>query len=201
MKKSMIALAISVMFMCICSGCGKDAPPQGDWGAVPPNITNDLAKKSVGQFSTQDLYGYKVTEKVFSQNELTLVNVWVTWSDTCVQGLPALGELAKQYEGDSIAVVGILSNAVDIQTNEPQEEIINTGKEIMQKAEASYAVWIPDTGLRQGLLQDVTGMPTTFLVNREGKIVRKVFGTRSMEDWSVVVEENRGDKDTEKEKN
>lgn len=49
-------------------------------------------------FTGQDLAGNSVSESVFSESKLTMVNVWATYCNPCLSEMPGLGELAGEYE-------------------------------------------------------------------------------------------------------
>lgn len=45
---------------------------------------NPLAGKYIEKFSADDLQGNKVTNEIFKENELTVVNIWGTFCKPCI---------------------------------------------------------------------------------------------------------------------
>jgi cytochrome c biogenesis protein CcmG/thiol:disulfide interchange protein DsbE len=107
---------------------------------------------------------------------VTLVNIWATWCQPCRIEMPAMQKLY-----DSLAPHGFRIAAVSIDEG-PAEDVRAFGQ---------------DLGLTFDLLQDrstkvqqiyqTTGVPESFLLNREGVIVKRVIGAH---DWNSPV--NRG---------
>ena len=61
----------------------------------PQETSNAGDSTNVGKFETKGVDGKDYTEKVFSDYDLTLVNVFTTWCSPCVNEIP---ELEKLYE-------------------------------------------------------------------------------------------------------
>ena len=104
---------------------------------------------------------------------VTLVNVWATWCLPCRVEMPAMEALYR-----STAPLGFRIAAVSIDEG-PPEDVQAFGQEL---------------GLSFDLLQDrstkvqeifqTTGVPESFLLNRDGIIVKRVIGAH---DWSSPV--------------
>ena len=105
-KRVLAALTASLLSLSLLAACGgqdsaADASTQPDAGQAQTDQTDqtDQPSKStvttVGEFTTQDLDGNTVTQDIFKEHKLTLVNAMGTWCSPCVQELP---ELQKLYE-------------------------------------------------------------------------------------------------------
>ena len=107
------------------------------------------------------------------RGEVTLVNVWATWCEPCRIEMPSMERLYS-----SLAPHGLKIAAVSIDEG-PPEDVRAFGQ---------------DLGLTFDLLQDrstkvqqiyqTTGVPESFLLNREGVIVKRVIGAH---DWNSPV--------------
>lgn len=53
------------------------------------------------------LDGNKADSSLFAENKLTLVNVWNVGCTPCVQEIPILDQLNKEYEGKGVAIKGL----------------------------------------------------------------------------------------------
>ena len=105
-KRVLAALTASLLSLSLLAACGgqdsaADASTQPDASQAQTEQTDqtDQTSKStvttVGEFTTQDLDGNTVTQDIFKEHKLTLVNAMGTWCSPCVQELP---ELQKLYE-------------------------------------------------------------------------------------------------------
>lgn len=72
---------------------------------------------AVNVFSTTDLEGNTVTNDIFSQADLTVVNFWGTFCNPCINEMP---ELAKWNEEmpDNVQMLGTI---VDVETVDSDE--------------------------------------------------------------------------------
>jgi cytochrome c biogenesis protein CcmG, thiol:disulfide interchange protein DsbE len=138
----------------------------------------DIEQVEVGavapDFHVVDLTtGDSISLKERYRGSVTLVNIWATWCIPCRVEMPAM---EKMYQ--SLAPLGFKIAAVSIDEGNP-DDVRAFGK---------------DLGITFDLLQDrstaiqqsyqTTGVPESFLLNREGVIVKRVIGAH---DWSSEV--------------
>ena len=114
-------------------------------------------------FSAQTLDGDTVTEAVFGQHELTMVNVWASWCPPC-RG--ELGELGALY-GRLPENVGFLSVTVDDRGD------LEDAKALLEKAGCAFPCLDGQgsAGLMSGFLNRVQAIPTTLFFDRSGNQV------------------------------
>ena len=93
-----------------------------------------------------------------------LLNVWATWCHPCREEIPALQKLQEARPG--VAVVGV---SID---DPGQEEEIRT---FLRGFGARYAVWL-DPEQRVSSTFATVGVPTTFLIGRDGTLLWKHVG-------------------------
>ena len=108
-----------------------------------------------------------------------LVNAWATWCGPCVQEMPGFQRVLDDYGDQGFRVLGMSADEGD------PEAVVAFVKELG----VSYPVTMgPQPAL--GLLGlQVLGLPTSFLLDREGRVVRKVEGVFDEEDLRKAVEE------------
>ena len=97
---------------------------------------------NVGAFETTDIDGNAYTEKVFSDYDLTLVNVFTTWCSPCVKEIPELQELYKEMKDKGVGVAGVVLDTTDEKGNQDEEAVKKAG--ILQEKQSKISV--PDTG-------------------------------------------------------
>ena len=104
---------------------------------------------------------------------VTLVNVWATWCVPCRVEMPAMEKLYQ-----SLAPRGFRIAAVSIDEGSP-EDVQAFGRELG----LSFDI-LQDRTTKVQQIYQTTGVPESFLLNREGVIVKRVIGAH---DWSSVV--------------
>ena len=99
-----------------------------------------------------------------------------------------LKELSEKYEKEGVQVVGLITDVLnsDGSFNDAQ---IETAKEIVSKTGADYTHILPTEDLYHILVQ-VSAVPTTFFVDKEGNLVGSAYaGARDLNTWSQIVDE------------
>jgi thiol-disulfide isomerase/thioredoxin len=104
---------------------------------------------------------------------VTLVNVWATWCIPCRVEMPAM---EKVYQ--AMAPRGFRIAAVSIDEGSP-EDVQAFGRELGLSFDL-----LQDRSTKVQQIYQTTGVPESFLLNRQGKIVKRVIGAQ---DWNSKV--------------
>jgi len=126
-------------------------------------------KGSVLDVEVKDFDG-KTFNLMEVKGELILVNFWAVWCSPCKQEIPELIKLQSEYKNKGLTVVGISLDVGDAKKV----------KEFAEKEYMNYLVYIGDnrTVQRYGGLP---GIPASFLVDRQGDIKKRYFGSLNKE--------------------
>ena len=121
----------------------------------------------------QDLEGNEFSLRNF-ENKVLFINYWATWCNPCLAEMPSMAELYNQYkENDNIVFLYL--------SKEDTDTIIDyIPKDDSLGQLPIYKVVTDDD------LFSTRGIPTTFIVNRNGEIVIKDVGSAVWNDQSVV---------------
>lgn len=144
--------------------------------------------QNLDSFWTIDLQGKEVTQEIFSSHKLTLVNVWATFCPPCLQEMPALGELHREYANMGVQVIGIVT---DVYHTNQKIFMDNLGLayEIIRQTKADYAHLLPSQDLQDLRLKDVQVVPESFFVDSNGKIVGQTYlGAKSKSAWKSIID-------------
>jgi len=121
----------------------------------------------------QDLDGTQFSLRDF-QDKILFINYWATWCNPCLAEMPSMAELYNQYKDNNEIVFLYLSK-------EEAETIIDyIPKDESLKNLPIYKIITDDD------LFATSGIPTTFIVNRNGKILVKDVGSALWNDPSVI---------------
>jgi len=92
------------------------------------------------------------------RGEVVLVNFWASWCGPCRQEMPLLNELHEQYRDLGFTVLGV-----------NVEEDARKARELLEEAPVSFPVLF-DSDSVVSREYDVVAMPSTVLVDRNGKL-------------------------------
>ena len=128
-----------------------------------------------GQIST-------VTGEVIEADSLSgrviLVNAWATWCGPCVREMPAFQRVLDEYQDRGFLVIGISAD-------EGGPEVVRS---FIENLGISYPVTVGSQPPLSLLAAQVRGLPTSFLLGRDGRVIRRVEGVFSEEDLREALE-------------
>ena len=154
----------------------------------PQETSNAGDSTNVGKFETKGVDGKDYTEKVFSDYDLTLVNVFTTWCSPCVNEIPELEKLYEEMKEKGVGVVGVVLDTVGDDAKQNEDTVKKAGV-LKEKTKASYPFLVPDSTMMNGRLNGVSAFPETFFVDKEGNIVGETYsGSHTLDGWKEIVE-------------
>lgn len=179
-KLYLLICGILALSMLLFGGCAKlsELVP----GSKAKNSAPSKASESQVSFEATDLEGNKVTGEIFSQSKLTMVNVWATYCNPCLNEMPELGELAAEYEQEEFQIIGIVSDVV-----EGSDQALV--KSLVQETGADYPHLLLNESIYNALLTDVSAVPTTFFLDESGAILDTVVGAMEKSAWEEKIHE------------
>ncbi|WP_051540446.1 TlpA family protein disulfide reductase [Clostridium ihumii] len=149
----------------------------------PVSEQEKLSKYNKIEFNTKTIDGKKIDSSIFKENKLTMINIWATYCGPCIEEMPDIQKLYEEVEGEKINVIGIISDTPD----KDNEEV---AKSILSKKGVKFQNIIPDETIKNGILSDIQGVPTTIFVDNEGKVVGEVLvGANNKEDYKKAIED------------
>jgi cytochrome c biogenesis protein CcmG, thiol:disulfide interchange protein DsbE len=135
-------------------GCGEEGIPRGAVVGSP-----------APEYSATALDGESVS-LADHHGRLVLLNVWATWCPPCRDEIPALQELHERYVARGLDVVG-----VSIDGRGERDNI----RGFLDGFGVTYPIWL-DPGERVTSVFRTQGVPTTFLINRDGTLLWRHVG-------------------------
>lgn len=169
LKKVGIALILPVIIIFSMVGCTNNV---------------DENKSSIfKEMKATDINGNNVDSSIFSGKKLTLINIWNTGCKPCIDEIPILDKLNKEYEDKGVAIKGLLLTSGE---NSEVEE----AKKILEKAQSTYQQIIPSKDMLENeVLSYIDAFPSTYFVDENGDIVDKIDGSSDYEGWKARIEE------------
>ena len=131
-------------------------------------------------FKSNDLEGNEVSQEIFTNKKLTMINFWGTYCPPCIEEMPELGELGRSMP-EGAQLVGIVIDVGDKRTPEK-------ARQITQKAKADFPNLLVSREMAP-YLQTIAAVPTTIFVDAQGNVVGKpIVGSRSGKAYREEVE-------------
>jgi thiol-disulfide isomerase/thioredoxin len=156
---------VAPLFFCIFSVCASAQQPTIRFVRNPdPAPDFKVAGLDGKTFSLSDYHG-----------KIVLLNFWATWCGPCRAEVPDLVELQKRYK-DRLQVVGLVVDDDD------QVAI----KQFAAKYGINYPIAIASDEVRMQY-GGVPALPTSFLVDAEGRVVQKHEGLRDPMLYEVEI--------------
>ena len=94
-----------------------------------------------------------------------LLSFWASWCSPCRRELPQLSALHQEYKDKGLVIVGV------------NDEGRETARKYSNQAGLTFPT-LDDSGLKAHRLYRVRSIPTLFLIDKDGKVVRFMRGAR-----------------------
>jgi cytochrome c biogenesis protein CcmG, thiol:disulfide interchange protein DsbE len=119
------------------------------------------------------------------RGRVVLLNLWATWCTPCRWEMPSMERLHNELKADGLEVVAL---SVDAEPGK-LDALAHYGGDV--------AGFVEELGLTFEILRDpegavldrygVSGLPTSFLIDREGRVQRRIVGPAQWDDDEHVA--------------
>ena len=131
--------------------------------AVKSQASSDGEHPAAPDFSLTDIAGRKLALGNY-RGKVVLLDFWATWCGPCRFEIPAFVELQNRYGAQGLAVIGI-------SMDDGPDPVV----EFYRQFKMNYPVAVGNERLGE-LYGGILGLPTTFLIGRDGRIYAKHVG-------------------------
>jgi thiol-disulfide isomerase/thioredoxin len=182
MKKTILILAIVIAATIVVYVADKATHVHTSASMRPAMLK---AGEPAPDISVRDLNDKGVTLTDY-KGKVVLVNFWATWCDPCREEIPWLIEMQDKYGPKGFTVLGI---AMDEEGKPVVAPFVAKERYDVQgqKLPMNYPIVIGNEGVAEkfgGLL----GYPTSVLISKDGKQLKKITGIINEEEISKLVE-------------
>jgi len=157
-------ILVAILFIGLsATGCTA-APQQGPRQPAPDFNLKTLDGKSL-QLSAL-------------KGKVVLLDFWATWCPPCREEIPHFKELYDQYRGKGLEIIGV---ALD---DGGEKDVAPFAR----KNQINYPLSVTgaqELGQRYG---GIRGIPTTFLIDKQGRIAKKYIGGQSKEVFETEIQ-------------
>ncbi len=125
-----------------------------------------------GSFNLEGVGGKSFSLEDY-KGKFVLLNFWATWCAPCRKEMPAMSNLHNEFGGEGLEVVGVHVGPS-----------LAGVKKFLESVPVSFTILI-DKDMRLASW-GVRGLPTTYLINPEGKLVYQAVGERVWDSPEMV---------------
>lgn len=118
----------------------------------------------------------RVSLKPYRGEKVILLDFWATWCQPCLREMPHFEKLYKKYRKRGFLVIGV-------NYEEEKKDILH----FVRKLKVDYPIWKGTTAHTDAL--GIVGLPTTYLLDRRGQVVKR---------WSGFAEPKEVEKEVRK---
>lgn len=154
-KRSVIGLGIAVpIIMLLGYGLSRD----------PRAIDSPLPGRAAPDFALAQLEAADSISLSSLRGSVVVVNFWASWCIPCRDEHPVLLDATRKYEPKGVKFIGIAYN------DKPEDS-----KRWLEELGKAYPSLL-DPGARTAIDYGVTGVPETFILDKQGVVAFKKFG-------------------------
>ncbi len=124
-------------------------------------------------FVARDLEGRPVSLEEL-RGEVVLLNIWATWCPPCVEEMPSMQRLYEQLGPEGLRVVAVSIDAAPGSRDAAGRPGGNV-RAFVEQLGLTFDIWLDPAGDIQRVYR-TTGVPESFVVDRQGIIIKKVIG-------------------------
>ena len=133
------------------------------------------------QFTATDLQGRPVSLADL-RGQVVLLNIWATWCGPCRDEMPSMERLQRELGPQGLRIVAVSIDAA----NGGRDRSGNPGGNVAEFARQlglTFTIWHDPSGGVQRVYR-TTGVPESFVIDRNGVIQKKVIGATEWDSGS-----------------
>jgi peroxiredoxin len=166
LRLAAIVCVAAILGLIACS----PAPP------AKPLVRDEGKRQHAPNFALKDANG-KLVHLADYQGKVVLLDFWATWCSPCAVEIPWFTEFQRKYKDRGFEVLGVSMDDDGWKAITP----------FVQRRKINYRIVLGDdkTGDQYGGLE---ALPTTFVIDRSGRIASVHVGLASKKDFADAIE-------------
>ncbi|HEX8137308.1 MAG TPA: cytochrome c biogenesis protein/redoxin [Pyrinomonadaceae bacterium] len=148
-------------------------PNLESWIKVEPAPTNATAKPAPGNSAfaaAPDFTLAKLEGQPLRLSELkgrvVMLNFWATWCGPCRAEIPELNAMQREMRDQGLTIIGV-----------SWDDTVEGVREFQQEVPQEYTILMGGEEV-QSLFGGIPSLPTTYIIDRDGRIRQKIIGAR-----------------------
>lgn len=109
------------------------------------------------------------------RGKVVILNIWAVWCPPCRKEIPDFIKLQEKYRGEGLEIVGVSIDPIDGRAGGAPAVA-----PFVQSNNINYSVWMIDNAAALGSYPMGSGIPTTYILDRNGKVAQKYVGAQPL---------------------
>jgi thiol-disulfide isomerase/thioredoxin len=109
------------------------------------------------------------------RGKVVLLNFWATWCIPCREEIPVLNAMQQEFASTGLKIVGASLEDSSEGIQQYEQSVAKFGYEVVTGGSDAQKAF------------GGTPLPTTYLIDREGRIRQKIIGARDRAGWDAAV--------------
>ncbi len=136
---------------------------------------SDILRPVAPDFKLKDLNGNDFSLSQ-TKGKVVILDFWATWCPPCRMEVPHFKDLYQRYKGKGLVIIGVALDQGGAATVRP----------FVQTNEIDYPVLMADQ-IVVASYGGIRSIPTTFIIDRKGRIVEKIVGYRGKDFFESII--------------
>ena len=182
--QSRLIVALPALILLLAAGCAKkmprtdESPSPAKGGATVADVINVVKRpERAPNFSWKDSTG-KVIDFDSYRGKVTVVNFWATWCAPCKRELPDLVALSQEMADRNVRFIGV--------STDRGPNIIEDVRTFVVEHGIPYPNIVSNDDLEDAF-GNPRAIPTSYLIDAEGRIAQTLVGLRSKEFFAQAI--------------
>lgn len=165
------SITLSLTLLTSCTGTDTPANSADTTSTTSQNTSSASTTANTTQASTNTITfdamtveDEAITSDIFKDYKITMINIWATWCGPCLAEMPDLATLHGELpEGSNL--IGFVLDAGD------DESTKQSALDLLADMNITYKNIIPDKNIADYVNKNITGIPTSIFVDKDGNII------------------------------
>ena len=168
---TVIALGLLAAFG--ASSCNSNDPSSNPasasrpGGATPNRAAMTTLSQPILQAENRATSGAPIKLGDYS-GKILFVNLWATWCGPCRMETPELVKLNKEFRDRGVEMIGL--------STEDPDASAQSVSDFVREYKVDYQIGWATREVALGLMQGRTNIPQSFIIARDGRIIRRFIG-------------------------
>ena len=144
------------------SSCNSNDPPSKTAG------TRNMLPRQVLEAENRAASGAAPIKLANYSGKVLFINLWATWCGPCRNETPELVRLHKEFQSRGVEMVGL--------STENPDASARSVSDFVREFDVDYEIGWAKPEVAQIMMQGRTSIPQSFIIARDGRIIRRFIG-------------------------